>query len=64
MTSFIGSLWYNFAKDFDKLIAFIKYFLSTSFKEQVLGLLLIFPGESFLGEIEAWIPSVYYAFIG
>ena len=43
---------YNIAKNFDKLIRFIKYFLSTYFKEQVLGLLLILPGEPFLGGTE------------
>ena len=31
-----------------------KIFSSTYFKEQVLGLLLIFPGESFLGGMEPW----------
>ena len=36
---------------------FMKYFLSTSFKEQVLGLLLIFHGESFLRGMDIWTPQ-------
>ena len=49
---------YNIAKNFDKLIRFIKYFLSTYFKEQVLGMFLIFPGEPFLGGTEIAPPSL------
>ena len=62
MKSFIGLLWYNIARSFDKLIRFIKYFLSTSFQKQVLGLLLIFPWESFLRGTEIWNP-VYLLWI-
>ena len=53
MTSIIGCLWYNIAKKFDKFTRYL-YFLNTSFTEQVLGPLLIFPGESFLVEMELW----------
>ena len=34
----------------------MKCFPNTSFKEQVLALLLIFTGESFLGGMEIWTP--------
>ena len=53
---------YNIAKNFDKLIRFIKYFLSTYFKEQVLGMFLIFPGEPFLGGTEI-APPLYLLWI-
>ena len=36
MKSFIR-LWYKIAKNLDKLIRFIKYFVSTSFKEYLVG---------------------------
>ena len=40
----------------------LKHFLSTLFEEQVLGLILIFPEDSFLGGIEPWSP-VYLPWI-
>ena len=58
MTYVIGLLQYNIAKNFDKLVIFIKCFPNTSFTKQVLGLFLIFHWESFLGKIEPWIPPL------
>ena len=63
MKSFIICLWYNTAKNIDKLIGFIKCFPNTSFTKQVLGLLLIFHMESFLGRTGPWTSSIYYGFI-